>query len=277
MCPEVDARLLGNSHQKRVETTPSRRVLITGSTSGLGWELAQIFAREGHHIFLHGLDDAGPSMAKALSTLCDKNVGYSSANLSTEEGARQLIAEARASLGGIDVLVNNAGIQHVAPIGDFSTEKWQLVLNVNLSAPFYLAREVWAEMKERAWGRIINIASVHGLRASAFKVAYVSAKHALVGMTKALALEGAGFGITVNAICPGWIQTPLVANQVRAQAEVHGMSEAQVVQEVMLTRQPIKEFVSSEIIGQFAELLCRPASSAITGSAFVFDGGWTAQ
>ena len=255
----------------------NRVALVTGSTSGIGLAIAGRFLGEGISVAFHGLEPDGPDIAREYRRRYGVATWHSPANLLEAAACRDLVDEAAMALGPIDILVNNAGMQHVAPIDDFPAEKWNQVMALNLSAPFFLAQAVWPGMKRRGRGRILNIASVHGLCASEHKAAYVAAKHGLVGLTKALALEGAPVGITANAICPGWVRTPLAEKQLREQAASRGVSEAEVITQVMLQKQPVKEFVSVEAIAEMAWFLASERASATTGASFVMDGGWTAQ
>lgn len=193
------------------------------------------------------------------------------------EELRKMVDDAVAKFGRIDVLINNAGIQFVSPIEDFPEEKWNAIIGINLTSAFHLTKAVWKGMKERKFGRIINIASAHGLVASEFKSAYIASKHGIVGFTKTIALEGAPFNITANAICPGYVKTPLVEKQIADQAKAHNLSEAEVVSKVMLYKQAVKDFVSLETLGQTALLLAADHASTITGTAIPVDGGWNAQ
>ncbi len=251
--------------------------LITGSTSGIGLGMARTFLAKRIPVVLHGLEKQGPALASQLSKEFDVPVFHSAANLAHSGEIENLVEFATASLGKIDILVNNAGIQFVSPIDTFPSEKWDQILQINLTAPFLLSKAVWPQMKSRGFGRIINIASVHGLRASEYKAAYVAAKHGLVGLTKVQALEGAGLGITANALCPGYVRTPLVENQIADQARAHSLSPERVVSEVLLKKQPVKEFVSIEAIGELALYLVSLPAFAVTGTTFSLDGGWTAQ
>ncbi len=253
-----------------------RLVLVTGSSSGIGLGIAETFASLGNRVLLHGIEnDFG--LGKTLTEKYGVECSYVQADLSNRETAQSKVSDAISKFGDIDVLVNNAGIQHVSPIEDFSYEKWQAILAINLSSVFWASQMVFAKMKAKGYGRIINVASVHGLRASEFKSAYVAAKHGVVGLTKVLALEGANAGITANAICPGYVKTPLVEKQIADQAKAHGLSEKDVVQKVLLKKQPIKDFVEIEAIAQLAVYLTKPYASTVTGASFLLDGGWTSQ
>jgi len=253
--------------------------IITGSTSGIGLGIATAFAAEGWNVMLNGFGDAGEIEA-ARAGLEEKQgvtVLYNGADMTRPEEIRTLISESEAAFDQIDVLVNNAGIQHVSPIEDFPDEKWDAIIAINLSSAFHTTKAVMAGMKERGFGRIINVASAHGLVASPFKSAYVAAKHGIVGFTKAIALEGAEFGVTSNAICPGYVKTPLVEKQIPDTAKARGISEEEVINDVMLASQPTKQFVSVDEIGALAVFLCSEKAASITGAAHQIDGGWVAH
>jgi 3-hydroxybutyrate dehydrogenase len=254
-----------------------KTVLITGSTSGIGLGIAREFAKAGYNIVFNGLEKEGPEIATAIGKEFNVDTFYSPANLFDPSEIKTMISGAIAKLGSIDVLVNNAGIQHVSPIEDFPLEKWNAIIGINLTAAFCTVKEVWPGMKEKKWGRIINISSAHGLVASEYKSAYVTSKHGLIGLTKVLSLEGATFGITSNAICPGYVKTPLVEKQIIEQSKVHHLPEKEVIQKIMLEKHSIKEFVSSDSIGTLALFLASEAASMITGTAIPIDGGWVAQ
>lgn len=255
-----------------------KTVLITGSTSGIGFGIAREFAKtQQYNIIFNGLEANGQEIANAIAKEFSIKTMYSSANMLQPEELKNMVKEGLATFGKIDVLVNNAGIQHVAPIEEFPEEKWNAIIGINLTSAFHLTKAVWKGMKENKFGRIINIASAHGLVASEFKSAYVASKHGIVGFTKTIALEGAPFNITANAICPGYVKTPLVEKQIADQAKVHSMSEDEVISKVMLYKQAVKEFVPVEILGQLALLLASEQSSTITGTALPVDGGWNAQ
>ena len=215
-------------------------VLITGSTSGLGLGIAKTFAKAGYSIAFNGLEKDGQQIADAVAKEYNVNIFYSNANLLNPSEINVMMKEAAAKLGSIDVLINNAGVQYVSPVEEFPANKWNDIININLNAAFHTTQAVWNGMKEKKHGRIINIASAHGLVASEFKSAYVASKHGLVGFTKVLALEGAPFGITANAICPGYVKTPLVEKQITEQAKSHGIPEEEVIQKIMLAKHPIK-------------------------------------
>jgi len=252
-------------------------VLITGSTSGIGLGIARVFAKEGYNIAMNGLETNGAEIAESLAKEFGVKTTFSPANLIFTEQIKMMIEEAQSQLGVISVLINNAGIQHVSTIEDFPNDKWEAIIKINLSSSFYTTKQLFNSMKQQKFGRIINIASAHGLVASEFKSAYVAAKHGLVGFTKVTALEGAPFGITCNAICPGYVKTPLVEKQIADQAKTHGISEIDVVQKIMLAKQAVKEFVSVEEIGKLAVFLASKDAALITGTAMPIDGGWQAQ
>ncbi|RXJ51226.1 3-hydroxybutyrate dehydrogenase [Gelidibacter gilvus] len=255
----------------------NKTVLITGSTSGIGLAIATRFAKEGYNIMFHGLEANGDAIAKDLGATHNVKVGFSKGNLLHSDAVEGLIAETIKTFGELHVLVNNAGIQFVSPIEDFPNETYENIIAINMNAVFYASKAAWKQMKQQQFGRIINISSVHGLRASEFKSAYVTAKHGVIGMTKVLALEGAPFNITCNAICPGYVKTPLVEGQIKDQAKAHKMTEAEVVEKVMLVKQAVKEFVPVEAIADMAVLLAKDSSTTITGTSFALDGGWSAQ
>lgn len=255
-----------------------KTALITGSTSGIGLAIATAFARAGYHIVLNGLDATGPETAQQLEREFGVKAIYSPANLLHNEEMDEMIAQAMSTFGGIDVLINNAGIQHVSPVEDFPVEKWNAILSIVLTGAFYLTRAVWPSMKKNRFGRVINLVSAHGLVASPYKSAYVAAKHGLIGFTKTIALEGAAFGITANAICPGYALTPIVEKQIPDQMRVNQMSREEVIQQVLLKEHAIKDFVALDSIAQTALFLAdSPASASITGISLPIDCGWTAH
>ncbi|WP_225036609.1 3-hydroxybutyrate dehydrogenase [Winogradskyella sp. SM1960] len=255
----------------------SKTVLITGSTSGIGLGIAHQFAKEGYNIMFHGLETNGQDIANEVGKKHHIKVGFSNANLLQSEAIENLVNETIDTFGSLHVLVNNAGIQFVSPIEDFPNNKYENIIAINMNAVFYASKAVWKQMKKQKFGRIINVSSVHGIRASEFKSAYVTAKHGVIGMTKVLALEGAEFNITCNAICPGYVKTPLVQGQIKDQAKAHNMTEDEVVEKVMLKKQAVKQFVPLEAIANMALLLAKDSSTTITGTSFVLDGGWSAQ
>lgn len=255
----------------------NKTALITGSTSGIGLGLAEEFAKAGYNVVFNGLEENGGEIAAQIGEKYGVGTFFSSANMMDPEQIRQMVSKAEATYGKIDVLVNNAGVQHVSPIEEFPESRWDLIIGVNLSSAFHTAKAVWPGMKKRGFGRIINIASAHGLRASEFKSAYVAAKHGMVGLTKVLGLEGAGHNITCNAICPGYVRTPLVEKQIKDQAKSHGISEQEVVEKVMLKKQAVKDFVTIELLAQVALMLAAETANTITGSAIPVEAGWTAQ
>ena len=255
----------------------NKTVLITGSTSGIGLGIAHQFAKEGYNIMFHGLESNGQDIANNIGKEHNIKVGFSNANLLQSEAIENLVTESINTFGSLHVLVNNAGIQFVSPIEDFPNQKYENIIAINMNAVFYASKAAWKQMKKQKFGRIINVSSVHGIRASEFKSAYVTAKHGVIGMTKVMALEGAPFNITCNAICPGYVKTPLVVGQIKDQAKAHQMTEDEVVEKVMLKKQAIKQFVPLEAIADMAILLAKDSSTTITGTSFVLDGGWSAQ
>ncbi|GAA0763161.1 3-hydroxybutyrate dehydrogenase [Psychroflexus lacisalsi] len=255
----------------------TKTALITGSTSGIGYTIARAFASKGYNVMFHGLETNGSEIARKVAEEYNVKTDFSNANLMHPEEIEKLIKTTFKKFETIDILINNAGIQYVSPLEEFPLEKWNAIIAINLTAAFITSKTVWVGMKKNNFGRIINISSVHGLRASEFKSAYVSAKHGIIGLTKVLGLEGAGSNITCNAICPGYVKTPLVEGQIKDQSKAHGLTEEEVVQKVMLKKQAVKEFIPEEKISELALFLAAENSSAITGSSFTLDGGWTAQ
>jgi len=253
--------------------------LVTGSTSGIGLGIATAFAQQGADIVLNGFGDAA-EIEKLRAELADKHgvkVIYDGADLSKGSAVRELVENTVRQLGRIDILVNNAGIQHTALIEDFPVEKWDAILALNLSAVFHGTAAALPHMKKQGSGRIINIASAHGLVASASKSAYVAAKHGVVGFTKVTALETAGQGITANAICPGWVRTPLVEKQITALAEKNGVDQETAARDLLSEKQPSLQFVTPEQLGGTAVFLASDAAAQITGTTVSVDGGWTAR
>ena len=256
-----------------------RVALVTGSTSGIGLAIAHKFAQMNYSVALNSFEpaDAWSGMVAELDRLGSGEIIYVQADLADAAASRALSEQVLARFGRVDVLVNNAGVQKVSPIEKFEDADWQRIVSVSLDSAFHAIRACLPGMAERGWGRIINIASAHGLRASPFKSAYVATKHAVVGLTKTVALEAAEKGVTVNAICPGYVWTPLVARQVADQAKVHGLSEEEVIRQVILAPQPTKQFVQPEEIAEMAAYLCSHWARSITGSTISIDGGWTAK
>lgn len=253
--------------------------LVTGSTSGIGLGIATALAEAGANVMLNGFGDAAEieSTRASLAERTGVQVLYSGADMSKPAQVTAMVREAEQKLGHLDVLVNNAGIQFVSAVDEFPDAKWEQILSINLSSNFYTIKAALPGMKARNAGRIINIASAHGLVASPFKSAYVAAKHGVVGLTKTVALEVAETGITCNAICPGYVKTPLVEGQIADQAKAHNMSEEQVVREVILASQPNKRFVEVAELGALVVFLASPAGASITGAALPVEGGWTAR
>jgi 3-hydroxybutyrate dehydrogenase len=253
--------------------------LVTGSTSGIGLGIARALAEAGSAVVLNGFGIVA-EIAKARDQIAADfgvKVSYSAADMTSREAIAEMIAATVASHGRLDILVNNAGIQHVAPLEQFPVEKWDAILSINLSSAFHTMRLALPAMRQNKFGRIINIASAHGLVASPFKAAYVAAKHGIVGLTKVAALETAEEGITCNAICPGYVYTPLVEAQIDGQAKAHGISREQVIRDVLLAQQPNKRFATVEELGALTVFLAGDAAASITGIAVPVDGGWTAH
>ena len=258
-----------------------KTALVTGSTSGIGLGIAKALAAQGANVVLNGFGDhAGPQaevQAAAKAAGCEIRTGYHGADLSKAAEIEAMMAFVEQEFGGADVLVNNAGIQHTASIEDFPTEKWDAILAINLSSCFHTTRLALPVMRRKNWGRIVNLASVHGLVASVNKAAYVAAKHGLVGFTKVTALETALEPITCNSICPGWVLTPLVQKQIDARSAAEGTDEATTIKNMLSEKQPSQAFIRPEDIGAMAVFLCSPAADNIRGQSLAMDGGWTAQ
>jgi len=256
-----------------------KTALVTGSTSGIGLAIARALAQDGANVMLNGFGDK--AAIEAIRTTIEKDFGvkarYSAADMTKPAEIADMVRTTEKEFGALDVLVNNAGIQHVANIEDFPIEKWDAVIAINLSSSFHTIRAAVPGMKQRKWGRIINIASAHGLVASTQKVAYVSAKHGLIGLTKVVAMETANAGVTCNAICPGWVLTPLVQQQIDARAKASGKSVREEEIALLSEKQPMHQFTKPENIGALAVFLCSDGAETITGSAYSIDGGWVAQ
>lgn len=256
-----------------------KTALVTGSTSGIGLACARALAAEGANVMLNGFGDA--SEIEAIRTELEAASGgkarYSGADLTKADAIEALVAETVTELGGVDILINNAGMQHVAPVDQFPVEKWDLILALNLSAVFHTTRLALPGMKARGWGRVINTASAHSLVASPNKSAYVAAKHGVAGFTKTVALEAAQSGVTVNCISPGYVWTPLVENQIPDTMKARGLTREQVMNDVLLAAQPTKQFVTVDQVAALALFLCRDEAASITGANLSMDGGWTAQ
>lgn len=256
-----------------------KTVIITGSTSGIGLGIAESFAGDGYNVVLNGLgDEAEIEATRArVASLGAGEVMFHGANMLKPEEIADLVASTEKHFGSVDVIVPNAGIQHVEKIEDFPIGKWDAIIAINMSSAFHLIRAAMPGMKANGFGRIIAIASAHGLVASPYKSAYVTAKHGVLGLIKTVALEGAEFGVTANAICPGYVETPLVSGQIADTAKARGMSEEQVINDVILKAQPTKQFVTVEQIAALAKYLASDQAAQMTGAALPIDGGWTAQ
>lgn len=260
-------------------TTTAKTAVVTGSTSGIGLGIATAFARENYNVVVNGFGDAGAieNERAKLDGLGSGRILYHGADMTNPSEIADMIAVAEREFGGVDVLVNNAGIQFVSKVEEFPLEKWDAIIAINLSSSFHTIRAALPGMKKRRHGRIINIASAHGLVASPFKSAYVAAKHGVIGLTKSVALEVAREGITVNAICPGYVLTPLVEKQIPDTAKARGISEEEVRKTVILAAQPTKEFVEIDDVAAYALFLASDAAKGVTGASVTIDGGWTAE
>ena len=256
-----------------------KHALVTGSTSGIGLGIAEGLAKEGVHLVLNGFGEAHEieALRQRLASDYGVKVIYDGADMSQGADIARMMIEVADKTGGLDIVVNNAGIQHVSPVEDFPEAKWDAIIAINLSSAFHTTKAAMPYMKKQRWGRIVNIASAHGLVASPFKSAYVAAKHGIMGFTKTVALECAQEGVTVNAICPGYVLTPLVERQIPDTAKARGLTEEQVKRDVLLAAQPTKKFVTVEQIATTTIFLCSDAAASITGSHIAVEGGWTAQ
>jgi 3-hydroxybutyrate dehydrogenase len=256
-----------------------KTALVTGSTSGIGLGIATRLAQEGANLILNGFGDPAEieRLRTRLASECKVRVVYDAADMSKPDSIAAMMKHAAAELGGVDLLVNNAGIQHVAPVDDFPPEKWDAILAINLSSAFHTVRAALPGMKKKGWGRIVNIASAHALVASPFKSAYVAAKHGIAGFTKTVALEVAENGITANAICPGYVHTPLVDKQIPDTMKARGISREAVIRDVILDAQPTKRFVAVDEVAALTAFLCSQDAASITGAMLSIDGGWTAH
>jgi len=260
-------------------TLKGKSAIVTGSTSGIGLGIARALGAAGANLMLNGFGDAGEieALRAGLAEEFGIKVAYSGADISKPAQIQEMVRKATQELGSVDILVNNAGIQHTAPVDEFPDDRWDAVIAINLSSNFHAIKAVLPQMKSRNWGRIVNIASVHGLVASTHKAAYVAAKHGVVGLTKVVALEMAKTGITCNAICPGWVLTPLVQKQIDDRAKKEGIEAEQAKNELLAEKQPSGEFATPEQMGALCVFLCSDAAAQIRGVALPVDGGWTAQ
>lgn len=260
-------------------TLTGKTALITGSTSGIGLGVAQALAAAGANVIINGLGDAADIEKIRIKIEADYKVKalYHGADMTKPDQIRDMCTKSIGVFGAVDIVVNNAGIQFVSPIDQFPEDKWDAIIAINLNSAFHTIKACLPGMRQKGWGRIINIASAHGLVASPFKSAYVAAKHGIIGMTKTVALETATDNITCNAICPGYVNTPLVQNQIRDQAKAHGIPEAEVVEKIIMQPQPTKKFVEVDQLGALAVFLCSDHAQNITGASLPVDGGWTAR
>ncbi|HET6377197.1 MAG TPA: 3-hydroxybutyrate dehydrogenase [Methylocella sp.] len=257
----------------------SKNAIVTGSTSGIGLAIARALAKEGVNVMINGLGDSAAIEEERAAIAREFGVTsiYSAADMTKPDEIHAMVKEAESKLGGVDILINNAGVQHVAPIEEFPRENWDMILAINLSAAFHAMAAAIPGMKARKWGRIVSTASAHSLVASPFKSAYVTAKHGLAGLTKTAALELATFGITVNCVSPGYVWTPLVEKQIPDTMAARNMTREQVIHDVILLAQPTKQFVKAEEVAALFVFLCSDAAAQITGANYTIDGGWTAE
>jgi|TARA_R110000851_G_scaffold76686_13_gene168735 3-hydroxybutyrate dehydrogenase len=251
-------------------STP-RVALVTGTSSGIGAAVVKHFCQLGHQVLAVDFNPAGKAVAEQAGA------AFFEADLTDPDACRAAVADAVKRFGGVDILVNNAGIQHVASIETFPEEKWRQIMDLMLTAPFLLTQAAWPHMRQKGWGRIVNVASIHAQVASPGKAAYISAKHGMIGLTKTAALEGGEQGITANAVCPAYVKTPLVDNQIADQAKLHGMDEQEVIEKVMLKQAAIKRLIEPDEVAQLVAYLASDAAGAVTGSSFNIDLGWTAH
>ncbi len=260
-------------------TLKGKSALVTGSTSGIGRAIAEALADQGANVMLNGFGDSAEieALRADLAVRSGAMVLYSAADMTKPDEIAAMVTEAEAAFGAVDILVNNAGIQFVSPIEDFPTDKWDAIIAINLTSAFHTTKHALGGMKSRGWGRIINLASAHSLVASPFKAAYVAAKHGIAGLTKTVALECAEDGVTVNAISPGYVLTPLVQAQIPATAKARGITEEEVKRDVILAAQPTKKFVDVEEVAGTVLFLCSDAAKGMTGANLSIDGGWTAK
>jgi 3-hydroxybutyrate dehydrogenase len=256
-----------------------KSAIVTGSTSGIGLGIARSLAAEGANVMLNGFGDAAQieALRAGLAKEFGVKVGFNGADISKPAQIQEMVRKATQELGSVDILVNNAGIQHTAPVEEFPEDRWDAIISINLSSNFHAIKAVLPGMKSRNWGRIVNIASVHGLVASTHKAAYVAAKHGVLGLTKVVALEMATTGITCNAICPGWVLTPLVQKQIDDRAKAEGIAAEKAKAELLAEKQPSGQFATPEQMGALCVFLCSDAASQMRGVALPVDGGWTAQ
>ena len=256
-----------------------KTALVTGSTSGIGLGMARALAEQGAHVMLNGFGDFEAAKAEVSQAGHSHGVrvSYHGADMTKPAEIEAMVRACEAEFGAVDIMVNNAGIQHVAPVDDFPAEKWDAIIAINLSSAFHTTRLALPGMKARGWGRIINVASVHGLVASANKSAYVASKHGIIGFTKAVALETATTPVTVNAICPGWVLTPLVQKQVDARAQADGVSNDEAKRRLLAEKEPSQQFTTPEELAAMAVFMCSPAANNLRGTAINMDGGWVAQ